>query len=40
MKCYVYTVLRLVLLVKRKNVIPNKIYLTVAFEKLDTTKSC
>ena len=33
MKCQVYTVLRLVLLVKMKNIIPNKIYLTVVIWK-------
>ena len=29
MKCKVYTALHLVLLVKMKNIIPNKIYLTI-----------
>ena len=29
MKCQIYTVLHSILLVKMKNIIPNKIYLTV-----------
>ena len=33
-KCYVYTVLHLVLLVKMNNKIPNKIYLTVGTWKI------
>ena len=40
MKCKVYTILHLVLLVKMKNIIPNKITKGRYLKKLDIAKKC